>query len=89
MLRESSQRRLAPSNFRGRKSAPTKIQRPSERISFRDLAKFAARRKTEEYLVERTGCNGSTAKRWLSGASRAPASALGAVIADIFSRAEL
>jgi hypothetical protein len=74
------------SNFRRRKFAPKKIWSVDERISFRDLAKFAARRKTIEFLCERTGCDASTAKRWLNGASRVPDRAVYALCADIFSR---
>lgn len=74
------------SNFRGRKFAPKKIGTRAERISFRDLAKFAYRRKTIEFLCERTACDASTAKRWLSGESRVPDRAVYAVCADIFGR---
>lgn len=84
---ESSQRGGATSNLDRRKFAPKKISKPTERISFRDLAKFAVPRKTEQFLVERTGCDTSTAKRWLSGTSRAPASAVFVVCAAIFARA--
>ena len=83
---ESSLRTVRASNFQGRKSAPKKIISPAERISFRDLARLAARRKTPQFLVDRTGCDESTAKRWLSGKSRAPADALRVVLADIFAR---
>lgn len=78
----------AASNFEGRKFAPKKIRVAKDRISFRDLAKFAARRKTIEFLCERTGCDASTAKRWLNGASRVPDRAVYALCADIFSRLE-
>lgn len=83
---ESSGRIAAASTFEGRKFAPKKISTPKERISFRDLAKFASKRKTIEFLCERTGCDASTAKRWLNGASRVPDRAVYALCADIFSR---
>lgn len=83
---ESSQPIRLPSNFRGGKSVTKKIQPPKDRISFRDLAKFAARRKTERFLSDRTGCDERTAKRWLSGASRAPGNAISAVLADVLGR---
>lgn len=73
-------------NFRGRKYAPKKIGPVEERISFRDLAKLAARRKTIAFLVERTGADDSTAKRWLNGKSRVPDTAVYAVLGDIFKR---
>jgi hypothetical protein len=86
MAGESKQPFALGSNFQGRKFAPKKIPAPSERISFRDLARLAARRKTPQFLVDRTGCDESTAKRWLSGKSRPPAGALCVVLADIFAR---
>lgn len=85
-MSESKPSLALPSTFQGRKYAPRKIPLPAERISFRDLAKLAARRKTEQFLTERTGCDPSTAKRWLSGKSRAPDRAVYAVLADIFAR---
>jgi hypothetical protein len=45
-----------------------------------------APRKTKEFLVARTGCDDSTAKRWLRGKSRVPGQAVYAVLADIFTR---
>lgn len=77
------------SNRARRKLAPRLAVPWEERISFRDLARMAARRKTREFLAERCGVDISTAKRWLSGRSRAPASALRAVVVDILARAEL
>jgi hypothetical protein len=85
-MSESSQRVALRSSFRGGKSVTKKILSPATRISFRDLAKLAARRKTEQFLSDRTGCDERTAKRWLSGASRAPGEAVYVVLADIFSR---
>lgn len=86
MAGESTARRRLPSNFDTRKFARKNIRPVDRRISFRDLARLAVPRKTEQFLVERTGCDASTARRWLSGYSRAPASAVYAVCADIFSR---
>ena len=74
----------AASNLRGRKNAPQKIPLPRERISFRDLAQLAYRRKIVAALVDRTGADESTAKRWLSRRSRPPANAVYAVLGDIF-----
>ncbi|MGE0579352.1 hypothetical protein, partial [Reyranella sp.] len=82
----SSNQRRASSNPRGLIYEPKKIRPVDRRISFRDLAKLAQPRKTIEYLVERGGCDRSTAKRWLSGASPASGRAVGAVVADIMSR---
>ncbi len=87
-MSESSQRRRAASNFVGGKSVTKKIGLRRDRISFRDLARFAARRKTEQFLSDRTGCDQRTAKRWLSGASRTPGNAVSAVLADILDRLE-
>lgn len=81
---ESQQRAARPSTFQRRKFAPRKTQPAGERISFRDLAKLAARRKTQQFLTERTGCDPSTAKRWLSGESRAPDDAIYVVLIQIF-----
>lgn len=88
MSGESTARRLVPSNREGRKYAPKNIRPVDRRISFRDLAKFAVPRKTQQFLVDRTGCDAATAKRWLSGDSRPPAVAVYALCADIFSRIE-
>jgi hypothetical protein len=85
---ESSPAFRAPSNLRGGKFAPKKIELPKQRISFRDLARLAAPRKTREFLSERTGCDDSTAKRWLSGKSRVSGAAVCAVLADVLSRVE-
>lgn len=85
---ESSARHRVASNFEGRKSEPKKIRPVDGRISFRDLAKLAAPRKTVAFLVERLACDRSTAKRHLSGRSRVPGTAVYAVLADIFSRIE-
>jgi hypothetical protein len=84
MVDESKLRTVAPSNFSRRKVAPRNSLPPRDRISFRDLARIAAPRKTKEFLVARTGCDDSTAKRWLRGMSRVPA--VYAVLADIFTR---
>jgi len=89
MSSESVQAKIAPSNPRRRKNAPRNSRPWEGRISFRDIARLASRSKTEQFLVDRTGCDGSTAKRWLSGRSRVPGDALRAVVVDILTRAEL
>lgn len=86
MVESSSATSALGSNFEGRKFAPKKIRPVDERISFRSLAKFAVPRKTIEFLCERTGCDPSTAKRWLRGESRPSDSAVNAVWANIFAR---
>lgn len=86
MSGESSVPKRELSNRRGLKYEPKKIALPKDRISFRDLARLAARRKTQQFLTDRTGCDPSTAKRWLSGKSRAPGEAVYAVLSDIFAR---
>lgn len=83
---QSSALLRAASNFDRRKFAPKKIPAVDDRISFYDLAKFAAPRKTIEFLVERTGRDASTAKRWLAGKSRPSDAAVNAIWADIHSR---
>lgn len=88
MACESRQRTIASSNRGGLKSEPKKIRPKPERISFRDLAKLAARRKTIQFLCDRVSCDPSTAKRWLSRASRVPDRAIYVVLADIFARIE-
>lgn len=87
-MRESHTVRAPASNDRGRKNAPKNIGTPRERITFRDLARLASRKKTPHFLVARTGADLSTAKRWLSGRSRPPAGAVYAVLGDIFERLE-
>jgi hypothetical protein len=89
MVESSSAADALRSNFQGRKFAPKKIGKPVERISFRALAKFAVPRKTEQFLVDHCGCDASTAKRWLSGASRPPGEALRVVVADILTRIQM
>lgn len=84
---ESSARRAAASNFRTDKYVRKNIRAADRRISFRDLARLAAPRKTEQFLAERTGSDARSARRWLRG-ERAPASAIYAVMAHIFSRIE-
>lgn len=88
MRGESSARPLPPSNLRGLKYEPKKIRPVDRRISFRDLARLAAPRKTVAFLVERLDCSPATAKRHLSGRSRVPGAAVYVVLADIFSRIE-
>ena len=88
VMSESSQRTARPSTFGRGKYAPKKIRPADKRIFFRDLARLAAPRKTKQFLTERTGCDDSTAKRWLTRKSRAPAGAVYAVLADIFARIE-
>jgi hypothetical protein len=84
MVCESQQRKRLPSSLGRLTNEPRKIRAAEQRISFRDLAKLAARRKTQQFLSERTGCDASTAKRWLSGKSRAPDDAIYVVLIQIF-----
>lgn len=84
---ESKPRRRLPSNFGTDKFVRKNIRTSQRRISFRDLARLASPRKTEHYLAERTGKDPRSARRWLRG-DAAPASAVYAVMADIFSRIE-
>lgn len=83
----TSNQRRAPSNFGTDKYVRKNIRPVERRISFRDLARLASPRKTEQYLAARTGKDPRSARRWLRGDS-APASAVYAVMADIFSRIE-
>lgn len=85
---ESSVPKREPSNFGGLKYEPKKIRPVDGRISFRDLAKFAQPRKTVDFLVERAGCDRSTAKRWLAGKSPASGRAVTALFAELASRLE-
>ena len=84
---ESRARRALPSNFRTDKNVRKNFRPGERRISFRDLALLAAPRKTEQFLAEKTGSDPRSARRWLRG-ERAPAGAVYAVTADIFSRIE-
>lgn len=84
---ESFARRSPSSNFRTDKYVRKNIRSADRRISFRDLARLAAPRKTEQFLAERTGSDPRSCRRWLRG-ERAPASAVYAVVADIFARIE-
>jgi len=86
MAGESSARRPVRSNRRGLKYEPKNIRPVDGRIPFSVVAKVAAPRKTIQYLVERTGCDPSTAKRWLSGKSPASSRANNVVFADIMAR---
>lgn len=90
MAGESRPRPVARSNRTGLEYEPKKITPVDDRISFHDLAKLAARRKTIQFLCDRAGCDPSTAKRWLSRArkSRVPDRAIYVVLADIFARLE-
>lgn len=83
---ESTARRVLRSNRGGLKYEPKNIRPVDRRISFRELAKLAAPRKTIDFLVERAACDRSTAKRWLAGRSPASGRAVVAVVADIMSR---
>lgn len=85
MSSESSGRKLAVSNFDTDKNVLKKIRPVDRRISFRDLAKLASPRKTEQFLAAKTGSDRRSARRWLRG-DRAPAGAVYAVLADIFAR---
>lgn len=58
-------------------------------ISFRDLVAFAAKEDLEEYLQYLTGCDIEVATAWLNRSQPAPATALAAVLADIFERIDL
>lgn len=82
---ESSVPKREPSTFRTDISVLKKIRPSGKRISFRDLAKLASPRKTEQFLADKTGSDPRSARRWLRG-DRAPAGAVYAVLADIFSR---
>lgn len=86
-MSESSARRRLPSNRGTDKYVRKNIRTVERRISFRDLARLAAPRKTEHFLAEKTGSDARSARRWLRG-ERAPASAVYAVMADIFARIE-
>lgn len=68
------------------KYEPKKISPVDERISFYEFAKFARRRKTVQFLVDRADCDPSTAKRWLKGTSPASGAAVRAIVADIMVR---
>lgn len=87
MVEPRSNQRRVPSNFRTDKNVRKNIRSVDRRISFRDLARLAAPRKTEHFLAEKTGSDPRSARRWLRG-ERAPANAVYAVMADIFSRIE-
>ena len=86
MSSESKNRNRARSNPRGVILVTQNIRGDAERISFRELARFACRKKTAAFLAERTGRDERTAKRWLSKNGRAPDYAIGAVLADIAAR---
>ena len=86
MSSESKGRSRAPSNARGVILVTQNIRGDGERISFRELARFARKNKTVAFLAERTGRDQRTAKRWLSKGGRAPDYAIGAVLADILGR---
>lgn len=82
---ESSRYTRRLSNRGTDKYVPKKIRAVDKRISFRDLARLASPRKTEQFLADKTGSDPRSARRWLRG-ERAPAEAVYAVLADIFAR---
>lgn len=81
-----------PSAKGGQISTPTdKSVRPvtrinGQRISFRDLAKFAWPNKTEQFLSFLTGYDARTCRRWLANQTEPPADALGVILCEIMSR---
>lgn len=85
-----NQQRAALSSSRGGTRGliyePKKIRPVDKGISFYELAKFARRRKTIQFLVDKAKCDRSTAKRWLSGKSPPSGRAVGVVFADIMAR---
>lgn len=93
MVRTSKRRVVSVSGSRrrnnGSRNGPKKIRSVDRRIPFRDLARFAAPRRTEKFLIQHTGCGRSTAKRWLSGKSRPSGDAVCVVVADILVRLSL
>jgi hypothetical protein len=78
---------IVPETRKNRK--PRNIGPWGSPITFRDLVQFAAKEDLEEYLGYLTGCSIETADTWLSGSQPAPATALAAVLSDIFSRIEI
>jgi hypothetical protein len=80
---ESSARIVLRSNRDTDKIVPKKTL--GKKILFRDLARLASPRKTEQFLAAKTGSDPRSARRWLRG-ERAPAGAVYAVLADIFAR---
>jgi hypothetical protein len=86
---ESSAAFARRSNFGADKNVRKKIPVFSRRISFRELARLASPRKTDQFLAHLTGADARTARRWLSGESRATGDAFRAVTADILSRLDL
>lgn len=83
MARNSRRRIKRVSGSRRRKNG---ARNGPKKIPFRDLARFAQPRRTEQFLMQRTGAVRSTAKRWLSGRSRASGDAVCALVADILVR---
>lgn len=54
-----------------------------QRLTFRDLAKFAWPQKTEQFLSHITGYDARTCRRWLANQTEPPAEALGAILQEI------
>lgn len=67
-------------------SWPKDLRPQEQRISFRDLAKFAFPFKTIEALGDLTGASRSAIKYWLSGDHEPPAYALGVILSEIMRR---
>lgn len=57
-----------------------------QRISFRDLARFAWPNKTELFLADCTGYDPRTCRRWLADDTEPPADALGVILGEIMRR---
>lgn len=60
-----------------------------QRITFRDLARFAWPTKTEFFLSDLTGYDARTCRRWMAGQNEPPAEALGVVMQEILRRFHL
>jgi hypothetical protein len=75
-----------PSNLRGDKSVTQKIRRADDRISFRDLARFAFGKQAVAIVAGLTRKNERTVKRWFARRSKAPDRAVVLVFGEIMRR---
>ena len=83
----------SPAKGRADLSATDRIDRGAsvtringQRISFRDLAKFAWPQKTDQFLSHLTGYDARTCRRWMANQTEPPAEALGAILQEIMRR---
>ena len=85
-MRAASLAVAPPSNVRGGVSVTRKIRRTEERISFRDLARFAYGKNAVGIIATLAPADERTVKRWFARRARAPDRAVVLVFGEIMRR---